>query len=88
MIRDILWRSWAWLLALSLASTAAALAVESGGSSRLAGAVILLLAYLKARLILANYLGLAGAPSWLRGFNLVIGLFMALLLALYLIPAV
>ncbi|MEX3007834.1 cytochrome C oxidase subunit IV family protein [Hoeflea sp. TYP-13] len=83
---DVLWRSWGWLLALSFGSTAAALAVDTGDAGHVAGAAILMLAYFKARLILSHYLGLAEAPFWLRGFNLAIGLFMALLLALYLIP--
>ena len=86
MTRDPLLRSWCLLLGFSLASTAAAISVDAGLLGPLAGTVILVLAYLKARLILANYLGLAGAPFWRRGFNLAIGLYMMLLMALYLIP--
>lgn len=88
MIRDPLWRSWSLLLAYSLASTAAAFSIELGLIGPLAGFAILTLAYLKARIILADYLALATAPFWLRGFNFVIGLYMLLLLALYLIPEV
>lgn len=86
MTRDPLWRSWGLLLIFSLASTAAALSIEAGLIGPLAGVAILLLAHLKARIILAAYLGLSAAPFWLRGFNLVIGLYMLLLLALYLLP--
>ena len=79
-------RAWIWLLALSMATTALALAVRHMPVPALAGAAILGLAYLKTRLILANYLGLAAAPFWRRGFNLAIGTYVCLLLALYLIP--
>ena len=88
MLRDRLWRSWIWLLGLSLASTATALSVTAGIAGPLAGVVILFLAYMKSRLILSRYLGLAEAPTWHRGFNLVIAIYMLLLLALYLIPEI
>lgn len=86
MLRDRLWRSWIWLLVWSLASTAIAVAITQDLAGASAGAAILLLAYLKARLILARYLGLAEAPSWFSGFKLAIGGYMLLLLLLYLIP--
>lgn len=86
MLQDRLWRSWIWLLLLCLTSTAVALSVTAGIAGPLAGAVILFLAYMKARLILARYLGLAEAPTWYRGFKLAIGGYMLLLLALYLSP--
>jgi len=60
-------RAWGWLLALSAASTTLA-------ASGLGGAVLVLsvlaLAGLKARVILSDYLCLAAAPSWQRGFDL------------------
>lgn len=84
---DPLRRAWAWLLALGLATTIGALAIEAGRLTPLVGAVILMIAFLKARLILARYLGLAQAPFWRRGFDLALGAFTALLLGLYLIPA-
>ncbi len=71
---------------LSLTTTAIAYSVTRGIAGPIAGAAILFLAYMKARLILARYLGLAEAPSWYRGFNLVIGGYMLLLLLLYLLP--
>ncbi len=88
MTRDPLWRSWSLLLLFSLASTAAALSIEAGLNAPLAGVMILVLAHLKLRIILADYLGLSTAPFWLRGFKLVIGLYMLLLLGLYLIPEI
>lgn len=88
MLRDRLWRSWVWLLLLSLASTVVAVIVASGAAGSLAGAVILFLAYMKARLILSCYLGLVEAPTWYRGFKLVIGGYMILLLVLYLVPVI
>lgn len=80
-------RAWLVLLALSAGSTALAIAVGAAPSGPLAqalGAAILGLAWTKARIVLARYLGLAAAPSWLRGFELVLGLYAALLLGLYL----
>lgn len=81
-------RAWLWLLALAAASTALALAIDAGAitgaAARAASAAILTLAWLKARVILSDYLGLRAAPSIRRGFDLVLALFMALLLALYL----
>lgn len=80
--------AWLWLLALAAASTALALATDAGVISglwtKVASAAILTLSWLKARVILADYLGLNAAPAIRRGFDLVLALFMALLLALYL----
>ena len=59
--------------------------VGEGLERRIAGAAILLLALLKSRTILSRYLALDEAPSLRRGFNLVLSIFFALLLALYLI---
>ena len=82
----ILWRGWAWLLALSLLSTLAARLVTAGTDAPAVGALILVLAWLKARLILARYLGLAAAPFWGRGFGMVLAAYMIGLLVLYLMP--
>jgi len=45
------------------------------------------LPWLKARLILGNYLGLDAAPFWRRGFETSLALFCLLLLGLDLTPA-
>ncbi len=78
-------------MALCLASTLLAMAVEGGrpaGMLAIPGIAILVLAWLKARLILAAYLGLAAAPFWRRGFEIALAAYGLLLAALYLIPAV
>ena len=88
---DPLSRAWLTLLAIGAGSTliAAALSqgVLDGPAEPAAGAAILALSWAKARVILARYLGLAGAPFWRRGFEIVLGLYCAGLLVLYLAPA-
>lgn len=81
---DILSRAWLMLMALSGGSAVVAELVGSGLDRRLAGAMIILLALLKARIILSRYLGLSQAPTWRRGFNLSLSLFCLMLLGLYL----
>ena len=71
----------AWITLVGLSLIAAA--VSAGLSPRLAGPVILLLAVLKSRVILSDYLGLAAAPAIRRGFNLALSLFALVLLGLY-----
>ena len=60
-------KAWAQLIALSAASTALAASGLTGAALTLP---ILMLAGLKAHVILRDYLGLAVAPGWLRGFDL------------------
>jgi len=83
-------RAWLTLLLLSAASTAFAFVIGSGvlhpGTRLMAGAALLVLARAKAGIILAHYLRLVEAPSLRRGFGIVLTLYMALLLALYLSP--
>ena len=86
MISNTLIRAWVWLLVLSIGSTGAAIAITTGNGVTLAGCLILGLAWAKARIILADYLGLAQAPFWRRGFNLVLDLFILVALGLFLIP--
>jgi hypothetical protein len=59
--------AWAWLLALSAASTALAASGVTGAALALP---VLALSGLKAHVILRDYLRLATAPTWLRGFDL------------------
>lgn len=87
MVPGPLTRAWLALLGLSLGSTLIAMAVSHGFAPVAAGALILLLAWQKARVILSRYLGLWQAPGWRAGFNWVLGLYCLLLLGLYLIPA-
>jgi len=84
---DTLTRAWLYLLVLSALGTVAAAAISGGYDARIAGVIVLLLALMKARIILSRYLGLASAPSWRRGFNLSLSFFMLAALGLYLIPA-
>ncbi len=60
-------KAWGWLLALSAASTALAASGITGVALALP---VLALAGLKAHVILRDYLRLATAPAWLRGFDL------------------
>ncbi len=85
MARDIL-RAWLRLLALSLGTTMVTLWDWPVALTAPAGAAILLLAWAKARIILARYLGLASAPFWRRGFEIALAGFALLLLGLYLAP--
>ena len=80
-------RAWGLLLALSAASTALAALhpLPPGASVHIANAALLLLALIKARVILARYLDLAAAPGWLRGFSAVLAGYMAVMLALALV---
>ena len=60
-------KAWALLIALSAASTAFA---ASGFTGAALVVPVLALSGLKAHVILRDYLGLAVAPAWLRGFDL------------------
>ena len=86
MVRDPLLRAWVWLIGLSLGSTAVSLWTWPPKLAALAGTLVLMLAWLKARIILAYYLGLVRAPFWRRGFNIALAIFCLLLLGLYLVP--
>lgn len=81
-------RAWFNLLIISCASVM----VAAGTTQMLAawgtGALVLVFAWIKARIILSRYLGLGQAPRILSGFNWALGLFCSLLLGLYLAPEV
>jgi hypothetical protein len=72
------------LIALSLATTA--LTAAAPAVPLAAGAGALVLAGLKADVILTRYLGLAGAPVWRRGFRAALVLLVGALGALWLVP--
>jgi len=86
MHRDPLLRAWGWLIALSLASTTITFWTWPPPLTSFAGILILLLAWAKARIILARYLGLACAPFWRRGFDIALGVFCLMCLGLYIVP--
>lgn len=76
--------AWVWLVALSIATTLWTL-VDGGGAGRIVGAGgVLLLAGLKARIILARYLRLERSRFWMSAFGGAIGGFLALAFAIYL----
>ncbi|MGC8203359.1 nitric oxide reductase F protein [Aliiroseovarius sp. PTFE2010] len=80
--------AWVLLLALSLGSTALSVSWIWAQWPALAGVAVMALAWQKARIILAQYLGLDQAPSWQRGFNGALSGLCLLLLGLYLAPLV
>jgi hypothetical protein len=77
---------WLALLVFSFGSTLISVWPVPSQWQAVAGVAILVLAWLKARVILVRYLGLARAPFWARGFGVSLALFCGLLLGLYLIP--
>ena len=77
----------AWLGLVGLSGVAAALALAAGpGLARpVAGVAVMAVALLKARIILARYLGLDRAPGWLSGGMWGIGAWALVVLALALL---
>jgi hypothetical protein len=73
--------TWAWAVLLALSAASAALAA-SGLSGPALTLPVLAAAGLKAHVILRDYLGLAGAPGWLAGFDLGLALLTAAFAAL------
>lgn len=71
--------AWGLLITFSALST---LIAWSGQAGIWAALAILALAWVKAQTILRVYLGLSQAPGWSRGFALVLGLFMVLVMGL------
>jgi len=86
MIRDATTRAWVALSVLSAASVVVASTAGTDFGGSISGAVILLFAWVRARIVLARYLGLWRAPGWLAGFNWVLGCYCLLLLGLFLVP--
>lgn len=82
---DPLARAWALLIALSALATAVALLRPAGprGVVIAAGAAILGLSWLKARVILNRYLELASHPGPRRAFGMVLALWALAALTLY-----
>jgi len=79
--------AWIALIVLSLATTALSIAGSDKTWVPVTGTAILLIAWIKARLVLARYMGLAAAPSWQGGFDICLGIFVLVLGGLYLAPA-
>ena len=74
--------AWLLLVILSVASTSLASPASSGMVGTWLALPVLVIAWVKARLILRYYLGLAAAPGWSRGFSLVLAIYMLLMMGL------
>jgi len=83
-----LYIAWTLLVALSLGSAALSGAGVWAQWPVAAGVAVMLLAWQKARIILAQYLGLSEAPRWRRGFDMGLTALCILMLGLYLAPLV
>lgn len=80
--------AWGALIVLSLGATLLSFAEIWAIWPIPAGIAVLALAWLKARIILSQYLGLVAAPSWRRGFEFALAALCLLLLGLYLLPII
>lgn len=80
--------AWGSLIVLSLGTTLLSLADIWAVWPIAAGIGVLTLAWLKARIILSQYLGLAAAPFWMRGFEFALAALCLLFLGLYLLPVI
>lgn len=75
--------AWLLLLVLSAATALLTLVDLNGTSGTMIGAVVLILAGIKARVILARYLRLDTSRFWTRVFDMALGFFLALAFAFY-----
>lgn len=81
-VRDLV-EAWVALVVLSFGTVLLATAHGTGRGVTFLAAGVLVLAGLKARVILTRYLGLAGSRFWTRAFDMAIGLFLAIAFALH-----
>jgi membrane protease YdiL (CAAX protease family) len=86
MTRKYIYVAWVCLIALSFASTLLSLPGHWANWPVVTAVAVLTLAWLKVRIILSRYLGLAAAPSWRRGAEFALAMLCLLLLGLYLVP--
>lgn len=85
MASRVLFQFWGLLVVLSAATTGLTMVHAQGHLKQLITAAVLALAGVKARIILARYLGLAASRFWTRVFDVVLGVFLALALVIYLV---
>lgn len=85
---DSITRAWLQLLFLSIVSVFLVSGPALLPGPVVTGALVLVAAWLKARVVLSQYLGLCQAPRWQSGFNWFLGAHCLLLLALYIAPQV
>lgn len=78
-----IYRAWATLLALSLATTG--LTIVNVPSATLTAGLLLALSGLKARTILARYLELNRSAFWMKLFDAIVWLFLLMAFGLYLV---
>lgn len=78
-------RAWVSLIALSLVSTGMAHLINNNSYVTYGVILVILVAWMKARIILGTYLELNHAPFWRRGFNVALTAFALAALGLYLI---
>ncbi|WP_294229390.1 cytochrome C oxidase subunit IV family protein [uncultured Shimia sp.] len=81
----VLTRAWLLLIAFSFATTVFAGVLPEAGPIFVAA--VLALAGVKSRLILSDYLGLRNAPTFQRGFTLILVGFLSLAMLLYALPS-
>lgn len=82
-LRHPLFTAWLALAILGIGTTLVTLWQTPLLSRAAVTGLVLVLAGLKARVILARYLGLAASPFWTRTFDLVIALFLLAAFAIY-----
>lgn len=85
MLADLLVRSWLALLGFSIATTVLTLVDARGAVAIAVAAGVLVLAGLKARIILAHYLALSKSRFWMGAFDGALAGFLGLAFAIYLI---
>lgn len=85
MDAKVMIRGWVALVTLSALTTLLTLPRTSGTTRLVAGALVLVFAGLKARVILRRYLGLSASAFWSRAFDIVIFLFLLLAYGVYLL---
>lgn len=75
--------AWAVLVGLSAATTVLSMMEVSGRGGIIISGFVLLLAGIKARVILSRYLQLRNSRFWLRSFDMAIGSFLLLSFAVF-----
>lgn len=84
MATRVLFQFWGLLVVLSAMTTGLTMVHAQGLLKQLITGAVLALAGVKARIILARYLGLATSRFWTRVFDFVLVVFLTLALVIYL----
>lgn len=83
-MNTVLIRAWLLLIVLSTTTTAFAGILPEAGPVFVA--MVLVLAGIKAQVVLSDYLGLRSAPTFRRGFLMIVVGFLSLAMLLYALP--